>query len=183
MTALQLARAECANFEHDGACLGTVLGDDGSVVSCTPRPSCLLAERKRCAYFEECVAPMQHIVTEARRAAEIQSAVREYRKVTKQGEEIPRECPDCGCPVVWRKRYCPACSDKRRKATFRRAYHNGRQNGDVDSTVKPETPSESLGNSRGSEVVSRNPYEDSGCSQNSHLTVEAAGTPGLGAGA
>ena len=166
MTPLELARAECANYERDGGCLGVMLGADGRITSCTPRASCLLAESKRSVYFEECVAGMQHVVTDPRRAVAIQAAVREYRKQTNQVEEIPRECPDCGRPVPGRKRYCPVCSVKRRKATFRRAWHKGRDVKDGNSTVKPKTPSNSLGNAHVFPGVSCNPYGDGGYPQN-----------------
>lgn len=162
MTPLELARAECANYERGGTCLGVMLGADGRITSCTPRASCLLAESKRSVYFEECVAGMHHVVTDPRRAVEMQAAVREYRKQTKQGEEIPRECPDCGRPAFGRKRYCPVCSDKRRKATYREHKRATRQNGVAMSTVKPKTRSNSLGNSHVFSGVSYNPYGDGG---------------------
>jgi hypothetical protein len=173
MTPLQLAQAECANHEHTGACLGTHLGARSQITHCTPRPRCVLPEGGRCVYFEECIAPLRHMITDPRHASEILSAVREYQKATGQADEVRRECPDCGDSVMWRKRYCPACVEKRRKATFRRAYHNGRQNRHGHSTVRPETPSKTLGNTLAFSHVSRKPYQDSPCQQTGVLTVEA----------
>jgi len=57
MTARQFAREECANAQHDGSCLGVAIEADLSMRRCRPLPACLLAEGKRCSYFEECVAP------------------------------------------------------------------------------------------------------------------------------
>ena len=78
MTPLQLAAEECANHEHNGACLGVELGDMGQITHCSPKPRCALSAGERCAYFEECVAPMAGMVTEPRRAAAIKAAVYSY---------------------------------------------------------------------------------------------------------
>ena len=76
----------------------------------------------RCGrYCDECVAPMVSMVTEPRRAAAIQEAVAEYRRVTKQDEAPPRKCPDCGGPCQPRKRFCPKCALKRRRAAYKKA--------------------------------------------------------------
>ena len=165
-------RAECANYESNGSCLGAHIGDKGQITHSSPKPRCVVSAGARCPYFEQCVVPMQNMVTDPRRAAEIQAAVREYRKQTGQGEEIPRGCPDCGGAVMWRKRYCPACADKRRKATYREHKHGTRQNGVGLSTVKPRTAPESLRNSRGFGPGPRKPYEDSHRPQNGPLTVD-----------
>ena len=58
MTPFQLAQAECANYEHNGACLGLHIGDNGETTGCSPKPGCVVSVGERCAYFEECVAPM-----------------------------------------------------------------------------------------------------------------------------
>ena len=170
MTSIGLAKAECANYDT-GACSGVHLGDRGEITHCSPKPRCILGGDARCGYFEECVAPMAGMVTDPRRAAEIQSAVREYRKQTRQGEQITRECPDCGGPVLWRKRYCPACAGKRRKATYREHKRATRQNGVGLSTVKPKVPPKTLGNSHGLSGLTQNPYQGGGYPQNAALTV------------
>lgn len=81
---------------------------------------------QRCPYFEECVAPLADMVSDPRRAAAMQKAVAEYRKITKQGEDLTRQCPDCGGPMGKGKKVCVLCSDKRRKAYHRR-YNSKRQ--------------------------------------------------------
>ena len=91
MTPLQLAQMECANHEHGGGCLGAHLGDKGQITHCNPKPRCVLSAGKRCAYFEECVAPMAGMVTEPRRAKAMQEAVHSYRMA------------HAGCVVVTRR--------------------------------------------------------------------------------
>ena len=54
-------------------------------------------------------------------AAAIQEALAEYRRVTCQEAPSTRPCPDCGGACLPRKRYCPICSRKRRKAATRQA--------------------------------------------------------------
>lgn len=184
MTPLQLVRAECANYEHNGGCLGAMLGDDGRVIYCTARPRCLLAEQQRCAYFEANIAPMQHIATEPQRAAEVQVAVREYRKQTQQEEEVPPVGFNCGRPGVRRKEYCPACYGRRWEATARRACRNGRANDSRKSTVESKTPSKTSRSDSGFSGVSRRPHKDCGSLQNGPLlVVEAWTTVERGAGA
>ena len=127
MTPLQLAAEECANYQLDGACLGVMIGDDLSLSGFGPGPRCLVAGGGCCLYFEECVVPMAAMATEPRRAAGLQEAVTEYRRVTGQKAPSTRPCPDCGGACLPRKRYCPACALKRRRATFRTAARTRRQ--------------------------------------------------------
>jgi len=60
MTALQLAKAECANCDSAGNCAGVGIADDLSSHLFRQPGKCYLAEQpiKRCAYFEHCVAPL-----------------------------------------------------------------------------------------------------------------------------
>lgn len=129
MTALQLVREECANHQSDGSCAGAMINDDLSILCSIPQSRCLVAEGKRCPYFEECVAPMVNMVTVPRRLAEIQEAVAEYRRITKQKDTPARPCPDCGGSCQPRKRYCPNCAHAREKAAKRRFYHQARSTG------------------------------------------------------
>lgn len=79
MTPLALSRQECANHNHDGSCLGVKFSATGEIISCTPKARCFLSGDSRCLYFEECVAPMAGMVTEPRRAKEVEEAVFSYR--------------------------------------------------------------------------------------------------------
>jgi hypothetical protein len=60
MTALQVAKAECANCDSAGSCAGVGIADDLSSYVFRQPGTCYLAEKpiKRCAYFEQCVAPL-----------------------------------------------------------------------------------------------------------------------------
>lgn len=60
MTPLQIAKDHCANWRNDGkGCLGAIIDDDLQIRRCRPKPKCVLGTPgERCAYFEECVAPM-----------------------------------------------------------------------------------------------------------------------------
>lgn len=53
-TPLQMAKAECANYESDGSCHGVGMR----------YPKCMLADGKRCQYFEECVLPLPEPIGE-----------------------------------------------------------------------------------------------------------------------
>ena len=63
MTALQVAKQECANCDSAGNCAGVGIRDDGSLYRFRrEREKCWLAPGPdgaiaRCPYFEECVAP------------------------------------------------------------------------------------------------------------------------------
>lgn len=123
MTPFQLAADECANYQPGGACLGVMINDDLSLSGFGPAPRCLVADGRRCQYFEDCVAPMADMATDPRRAAQLQAAMAEYRRVTGQKAPSVRPCPDCAGPCLPRKRYCPACAHRRRKETKRRTFH------------------------------------------------------------
>ena len=127
MTPMQLVRDECANHQPDGSCLGVMINEDLSMTRAAPKPRCLLAEGKRCPYFEACVAPMADMASDPRRAADLLEAVAEYRRITKQGLELTRQCPDCDGPMRKGKQYCRKYADRRRKASNREAQARTRQ--------------------------------------------------------
>ncbi len=172
MTPLQFARDECANHQPDGSCLGAWINEDLSITRSAPKPRCLLAEGKRCRYFEECVAPMADMASDPRRAAELQEAVAEYRQITNQKAPKARPCPDCGAPMLKGKQYCPRCADTRRKATHRR--HNSTRGAmPVDLTTEVQKyPPKTLGFSSGFSAVSQNAIEDSHPPQNDPTSVD-----------
>lgn len=119
MKPMSFVREECANHLPDGQCLGANFGPNLQPMPNTPRPRCLVAGRKRCAYFETCLAPMAQIATDPRRAKDLQEAAAEYLQITNQKAEGGRECPDCGCLLQPRKRLCPSCAKKRKKLANR----------------------------------------------------------------
>ena len=166
MTPLQFAVAECANHQPDGSCAGVMINRDLSMSRASPLLRCLLAEGKRCQYFEQCVAPMADWVTDPRRAASLQSAVAEYRRVTKQGEDLRRQCPACGQPMQKGKQRCPACADARRKEASRTRQQRHRTDEVTLSREVSENHPKSPMNSGGENAVSQNPIGDSHPPQN-----------------
>ena len=175
MTPLQFVAAECANHEPDGSCRGIMIAPDLSMRVCHPLPRCLIADGKRCQYFEDCVAPMADWTTDPRLAASRQAAVAEYRRVTRQGEDLTRQCPECGGPMRKGKRYCPECADARRKATFRASQTRTRALAVGMSTVVARNHAKTPIKGGGISGISQNPIGDSHPPQNRPTTVD--GTP------
>lgn len=157
MTPLQFVTAECANHQPDGTCAGVMIAPDLSMPRATPRPRCLIAEGKRCTYFEQCVAPMVGWTSDPRRKAGFLAAIAEYRRVTKQGEDLTRRCPDCGGAMRKGNRYCPKCADARRKATYRGQKQRLRQTAVHMSTVVAENAPKTPMNQGGIWAVLPNP--------------------------
>lgn len=171
MTPMQLVREECANRQPDGSCLGAMIGEDLSIRRATPWPKCLVAEARRCPYFEECVLPMADMAGDPRRAAALQEAVAGYRQITNQKAPKARPCPDCGRPMQKGRQYCPRCVDARRKATHRR-HNNGRAGRPVGLTTEVQKNSPSFPENKGLILaVSQNAIEDSGPPQNDQTSV------------
>jgi ribosomal protein S27AE len=166
MTPLQFVSAECANLEPDGSCRGIMINRDLSMPPATPRPRCLIAERKRCTYFETCVAPMADWVTEPRRAASLQAAVAEYREVTNQKAVAARPCPACGGAMQKGKQRCPRCAAASRLAANRTRQHRHRSDEGTLSRKVSENHPETPMIPGGVLAVPQNVIEDSGPPQN-----------------
>jgi hypothetical protein len=135
MTPLQAARAHCANFQPDGSCLGIYYNDDLSVdhSKCRPCAKCLLAEGKRCEYFEEIIVPMRvsRETAEAKaRADKKDQAVAAYlvqHKVRSGKTNAKMLCLDCH--RVEREgsaKYCERCARKRKLASTRESKRSKR---------------------------------------------------------
>jgi hypothetical protein len=165
---MQFIREECANHQPDGSCAGVAINRDRTIPYAAPKPRCLITEGRRCAYFERCVVPMCDWTTEPRRKAAIQEAVAAYRRLTKQGEDVSRQCPDCDGPMARGNRYCPECAGKRRKLTYRKKNDRRRI---TMTTVVPENGSISPIIQRDILPVYRNPIDDSHPPRNARLTV------------
>ena len=124
MSPQQAAKEHCANWDG-GACLGMYYKDDLSIdwSRHKPLPRCLLAEGKRCPYFEEIIIPMRMSrETEAAivRADKKDKAVASYIKLHKLSPLTRRICPDCQKePLLPRRRTCDACRRQRRRKTKR----------------------------------------------------------------
>lgn len=109
MKAYALAQAECANH---------VCGE------CIMREKpCRLAAKKiqPCDYFETAVLPLVDIIPYPYKGDELRAAKEDYRErcgvLTR--DRAARHCPECGDPLPKRKRFCEACSIRRRRATYR----------------------------------------------------------------
>jgi hypothetical protein len=124
MSPQQAAKEHCANWDG-GACLGMYYKNNLSVdwSRHNPLARCLLADGKRCPYFEEIIIPMRMSrETEAAivRADKKDKAVASYIKLHKLSPLTRRICPDCQKePLLPRRRTCDACRRLRRRATKR----------------------------------------------------------------
>ena len=84
MTALQLAKSECANHEPDGTCLGVNIRDDLSqAVMSHAGQRCRVACGERCRYFEEIVLPLVEMTRDTKRLAEFTEAESDYEEKRK----------------------------------------------------------------------------------------------------
>jgi hypothetical protein len=128
MTPLQIAKDHCANWRNDGkGCLGAIIDDDLQIRRCRPKPKCVLGTPgERCAYFEECVAPMGPSIDNEEDRRRFQAAVRDYRLAAKLPCAEERPCPVCGQAMEPGRRFCESCAAARRKAATRQAVQRHR---------------------------------------------------------
>ena len=124
MTPLQIAKDHCANWRNDGkGCLGAIIDDDLQIRRCRPKPKCVLGTPgERCAYFEDCVAPMGPSIDNEDYRRQFQAAVRDYRLAAKLPCAEERPCPVCGQAMEPRRRFCGVCAKTRRRASTRAAF-------------------------------------------------------------
>jgi len=138
MTPLQAAKAHCANYQPDGSCLGIYYNDDLSVdwSRWQPRDKCLLAEGKRCAYFEEIILPMR--LARPNEAKSLTKAITAYQRQHKL-QALQRFCPECReAPLAAKQKVCASCRVKRRQKTYREYNsHRKASNQGLDTTVEP----------------------------------------------
>ena len=140
MTPARFARDECANMLPDGACLGVSVDsliDRGQGKTATPRDRCLVAEGKRCEYFERVILPLVDHPSphgEPQLQAKRAWARREYlARHTLRRARDERRCPECGNPRPARHHFCETCASKHRRETYRRSQAGRRE---VRATVK-----------------------------------------------
>ena len=119
MTALQVAKVECANCDSTSNCAGINIADDLSSYIFRRPGKCYLAEQpiKRCIYFEQCVAPLSKVrLDEAtaqeqkRAAASLADGVSEYQLAVMAAPVSAKfRCASNGCRRTVRRpaRYCP----------------------------------------------------------------------------
>ena len=121
MTPLQIAKDHCANWRNDGkGCLGAIIDDDLQIRRCRPKPKCVLGTPgERCAYFEECVAPMGPSIDNEDYRRQFQAAVRDYRLAAKLPCAEERPCPVCGQAMEPGRRFCESCAIARHRRNQR----------------------------------------------------------------
>jgi len=122
MTALQMAKLECANWQIEG-CTGMSIGDDlkMALMPVAGKP-CLLSQEKPCQYFQECVLPMAMMVNDPKTAQQYSDVAYAYRLKYATEKPSDRTCADCSNAVGPRKTYCPVCARKRQKARCKANY-------------------------------------------------------------
>jgi hypothetical protein len=145
MTALQVAKAECANCDSAGQCAGVGVGDDLSSYMFRQPGECYLTERpiRRCVYFEQCVVPLvkkraQAAVTHEQRraAARLAGGVHAYElavmpvPITKYGK-----CKTCHRRVNAPKRLCEKCATNRTLKSKRQWWSRTRKNGASEALI------------------------------------------------
>jgi hypothetical protein len=129
MTALQVAKQECANCDSAGNCAGVGIRDDGSLYRFRrEREKCWLAPGPdgaiaRCPYFEECVAPaanerLRNAATAEQRirAKSFADGVREYEMAVLPAPVSAKfRCASAGCrrTVLRPTRFCPKHGENR----------------------------------------------------------------------
>jgi hypothetical protein len=139
MTALQVAKVECANCDSAGNCAGVGIADDLSCYTFRQPGKCYLADQpiKRCVYFEQCVAPL------ARKRAEVASTQEQQRAVSSLAAGIRAyqmavmpvptakfaKCKSCHRRVHAPKRLCERCARNSTLKSKRRWWSRTRNNG------------------------------------------------------
>ena len=116
MKPAKLAKEYCANFQPDGGCMNTALGEDGGM-QCGPElPRCRVLDHKPCRYFEEAVLPMADRQSSGRTAQEVGEARLAYARFEGANCDTGRLCPECRRQAVPRGAMrCPGCAAKRAK--------------------------------------------------------------------
>jgi hypothetical protein len=125
VTPLQAAKAECANCDSEGNCAGIGIADGLSLYRFRRPGKCYLAEQplKRCAYFEQSLAPaakarLRAAETMAQRisARNFADGVREYEMAILAAPVSAKfRCASEGCrrTVLRPARFCPKHGENR----------------------------------------------------------------------
>lgn len=114
----------CANYDHYyGGCL---FGD-----------TCKVQDGQRCGYFERAVLPTADAIG---LKDVVYSGYEAHTGIAGNGllkRGQVRRCPDCGDEVGPRQRYCPNCSKRRRRESYRRARGKGRLTRNTENVNRP----------------------------------------------
>jgi hypothetical protein len=130
VTPLQIADAHCGNYQSDGSCLGVYYNRELSVAFVRPLPKCLLCEPvRRCAYFDEVIAPMklEHPNRERQNKfrTEFASAIHRYQLAVDSPATTGRLCRKCNMrrTASESKQLCDPCRIENGRESRRRAWH------------------------------------------------------------
>jgi hypothetical protein len=142
MTALQAAKAECANCDGAGNCAAVSIADDLSCYMFRTPGRCWLAlddqgKIKRCQYFEQCVAPLAKKRAQAassqeqqRAAASLVVGVHAYEVAVMPVPTVKyAKCKSCHRRVHPPKRLCGHCARNRTLTAKRQWWSRTRKNG------------------------------------------------------
>jgi hypothetical protein len=139
MTALQVAKTECANCDSAGNCAGVGIADDLSSYVFRQPGTCYLAETpiKRCVHFEQCVAPLakarlREATTQElkRAAASLAEGVHVYDIAVMSVPTVKyAKCNSCQRRVVVPKRLCEKCARNNTLRSKRQWWSRTRKNG------------------------------------------------------
>lgn len=126
-TLKQIIIQECANYV-DGKCLGA---DCLNKRIFNPTGHCLVMEKKRCEYFEQCLLP-DYIKNNAK-------IVKAYAKINPDYIIRDRKCT-CGALLPPRRRICDDCARKNRRKSWRISKWEKRKKQGGMSQVKEISP-------------------------------------------
>jgi hypothetical protein len=145
MTPLQVAKAECANCDSAGHCSGVGIADDLSCYMFRQPGTCYLGEQsiKRCAYFEQCVAPLAKKRAQAASSQEQQRAatslavgVHAYEVAVMPVPTVKyAKCKSCHRRVHAPKRLCGHCARNRTLTAKRQWWSRTRKNGALEPLI------------------------------------------------
>ena len=145
MTAIQIAKAECANCDSVGNCSGVGIADDLSCYIFRQPGKCYLGEHpiKRCAYFEQCVAPLAKKRAQAastheqqRAAASLAEGVHAYEMTVMSVPTVKyAKCKSCHRRVSAPKRLCEQCARNSTLKSKRQWWVKTRTNGASEALI------------------------------------------------
>jgi hypothetical protein len=145
MTPLQVAKAECANCDSAGHCSGVGIANDLSCYMFRQPGTCYLGEHpiKRCAYFEQCVAPLAKKRAQAastheqqRAAASLAAGVHAYEVAVMPVPTVKyAKCKSCHRQVHAPKRLCGKCARNRTLTAKRQWWSRTRKNGALEPLI------------------------------------------------
>ena len=148
MTALQAAKAECANCDGAGKCAAVSIADDLSCYMFRTPGRCWLAlddqgQIKRCQYFEQCVAPLakkraQAACTQEQRraAASLAEGVHAYEIAVMAVPTVKyAKCKGCHRRVSAPKRLCRQCARNSTLRSKREWWVKTRKNGALEALI------------------------------------------------